>query len=432
MATTGEHRAHRRRCRRRWTLGALTSWNTLVHAPLGLAPARRARAAGRAEAQPAAPARRWFERAGVLHVHTTYSDGLSPFEEVAEVARACGLDFMLASDHATLAPLRDGKQGYYGDCLVLIGVELTCEEGYVLGLNLPPEFERTTTEAGRTLAEIEAAGGLGFVALPCDPRFAWRTFPSTGFVGIEIANLGTLSLRRLNPVNALRALLRYRRSRSIAGLAAASAPAPELRAWDRMTLDRPVVGIGSVDAHALLKLFGRPVSVPTYRDSFHVLRTHVLCSEAATGDARADGAHLYDSLAAGRCFLSFHIHGDATGFRFSAAGPTREAVMGETVALEEGMRLRAQFAGPKAVIRLLRSGRIVATARGRALEYAVREPGVYRVEAYRYGVHLGPLCLSLLPWIFSNPIYIRPAGQEDGGADRGLVEERGVHSLAGE
>ena len=37
------------------------------------------------------------------------------------------------------------------------------------------------------------------------------------------------------------------------------------------------------------------------------------------------------------------------------------------------------------------------------------KPGAYRVEVFLYRYRLGRLCSGAKPWIFSNPIYLRPA-----------------------
>jgi len=41
-----------------------------------------------------------FEYVGNLHIHTTHSDGGGGVKEVAEAARAVGLDFIILNDHS--------------------------------------------------------------------------------------------------------------------------------------------------------------------------------------------------------------------------------------------------------------------------------------------------------------------------------------------
>ena len=99
----------------------------------------------------------------------------------------------------------------------------------------------------------------------------------------------------------------------------------------------------------------------------------------------------------------------------SHAAPDRSplALMGdaltfpaETSAGRPAFVLIAQAPRTRSLVRLYKDGRLVAAARGGRLEYAVRTPGVYRVEVFLYKHRVGSLCLGAKPWIFSNPIYV--------------------------
>jgi hypothetical protein len=43
---------------------------------------------------------------------------------------------------------------------------------------------------------------------------------------------------------------------------------------------------------------------------------------------------------------------------------------------------------------------------GASLEWSVPDPGVYRVEVYRYTARIGDTFFRLRPWIFSNPLEL--------------------------
>ena len=89
--------------------------------------------------------------AGVVHVHTTLSDGGGTPEEVIAAARAAGLEFVAITDHNNL----DAKplEGYRDGVLVLVGSELSTPAGHVLGLGLdrdPPfRFNGDARDAAR-------------------------------------------------------------------------------------------------------------------------------------------------------------------------------------------------------------------------------------------------------------------------------------------
>jgi predicted metal-dependent phosphoesterase TrpH len=65
-----------------------------------------------------------FEYVGNLHIHTTRSDGGGDTKEIAEVARAVGLDFIILNDHSYLTQLHLEDQGYHKGILVLVGSEI--------------------------------------------------------------------------------------------------------------------------------------------------------------------------------------------------------------------------------------------------------------------------------------------------------------------
>src|SRR6185503_21261887 len=69
---------------------------------------------------------------GVVHVHTTLSDGGGTPEEVAAAAKRAGLGFVVITDHNNL----DAKpfEGYHDGVLVLVGTEVSTTAGHVLGV----------------------------------------------------------------------------------------------------------------------------------------------------------------------------------------------------------------------------------------------------------------------------------------------------------
>jgi hypothetical protein len=133
-----------------------------------------------------------------------------------------------------------------------------------------------------------------------------------------------------------------------------------------------------------------------YVVSFRNCSTHVLAP-------RLDEPALRAALKAGHAFVAHDWMGDATGFRFTAtdARGQQVALMGDQVKLAGGLKLTAKLPLP-AYVRLLRSGKEIAQSDGKAdFEFAVQEPGAYRLEAWL------KLDGEFRPWIFANPIYVR-------------------------
>lgn len=138
------------------------------------------------------------------------------------------------------------------------------------------------------------------------------------------------------------------------------------------------------------------VDVDPYFRSFRNSSTHVLAPTLDESTIRA-------ALKAGHAFVAHDWMCDATGFQFDAsdANSTRMAIMGDEVKMADGIKLSTKLPLP-AYLRVLRHGDEVATSQGQSeFEFAVKEPGAYRLEAWLR------LDGELRPWIFSNPIYIR-------------------------
>jgi hypothetical protein len=77
------------------------------------------------------------------------------------------------------------------------------------------------------------------------------------------------------------------------------------------------------------------------------------------------------------------------------------ASMGDEVKLSDGLKLTAKLPLP-AYIRLLHYGKEIAKVEGKAdFEFAVKESGAYRLEAWL------KLDGEWRPWIFANPVYVR-------------------------
>jgi hypothetical protein len=136
-----------------------------------------------------------------------------------------------------------------------------------------------------------------------------------------------------------------------------------------------------------------------YERSFHFVNTHLL-ARAHTVPA------LREALEGGHAYVAFDSLVNATGFDFSYRNKGVHAFMGDRA--DPGGRFTV-YVPAKAVVRILRDGKQVAQEPGPILNYAATGPGVYRAEAYL------EVEGQSIPWIYSNPIYVRAAGGKPGG-----------------
>lgn len=336
---------------------------------------------------------------GVVHVHTTLSDGGGTPDEVIAAASRSGLRFVGISDHNIVDAI--GWQGYHDGLLVLAGSEITTTAGHLLALGLERDpdyrFSRDPDDAMRDVHEL---GGVAFAAHALSPRedLRWTGWSVPGPWNLEIIN-GDSEWRRAGARLSTTAAL-YQLNAPYALLRLLSLPEATLSRWDGLLRQRDVVGIYGSDAHSRVPVTAQTVMrFPSYEAVFSLARNHLLLDEPLSGDAVADRATVLDALRRGRFYIGLDGLAPADGFSFvvqSRAG--RRWTMGDGVRPRPGLRARAGGRIPAgATVRLLRDGEVIAEAPG-GIDLPLPGTGVYRVEVTVNGWQA--------PWVISNPIAV--------------------------
>ena len=347
-----------------------------------------------------APADGYTRVRGVVHVHTTLSDGGGTPQEVAAAAKRAGLDFVVITDHNNL----DAKsfEGYHDGVLVLVGSEIsTAASGHVLGLGLreDPAF-RFSGDPRDALDDIHLLGGHAFAAHPSSarPDFRWTAWDLPGPWGLELIN-GDSQWRAAGWGRLLRTGALYGLNPRYALLGSLTPPDGTLAQWDRLLAARPVAGIAGADAHNRVVVRGeKGIRFPSYESVFGLAVNHVLLDRPLSGDAAADGTAVVDALGRGQSYVGLDALAPAGGFFFTAESPAGRATMGGTIAPDPAPRLRAGGRLPEgARLRLLRDGQALMEGET-ALDLPAPGPGVYRVEVHVPG--------RRVPWVLSNPIDV--------------------------
>ena len=116
---------------------------------------------------------------GVIHTHSTYSDGEYTLRELREVFSAAGCSFVCMTDHAEF--FDDAKlRAYVSECEALSderfrfipGLEYECERRmHVLGYGVTTLAG--TTDPQEVIAHVEREGGVSVIAHPMDSMFEW-------------------------------------------------------------------------------------------------------------------------------------------------------------------------------------------------------------------------------------------------------------------
>ncbi len=335
---------------------------------------------------------------GVVHVHTSLSDGGGTPAEVAAAAKKAGLQFVVLTDHNNL----DAKpfEGYHDGVLVVVGTEISTQSGHVVGLGIPDPVFRFSGSAADALDDVRVLAGTAWAAHPLSARddFKWTGWDLPGGWGVELLN-GDSQWRAAGLGRLARTAALYLVNPRYALLGSLTSPQATLARWDGILARRDAPGLAGADAHERVPLHKRfQPRFPSYESIFALSQNHVLLDAPLSGDATRDVPALLAALAGGRSYVGLDALAPAGAFAFRAEGASGRATMGETITPSPDLHLRASGAFPAgATLTLVHDGHPVATA-ARVLDVAVTAPGVYRVEVRVPGWDV--------PWILSNPIYV--------------------------
>lgn len=341
-----------------------------------------------------------FDVVGALHVHTSLSDGSGSLRELAMAAAAAHIDFVLVADHNIMAP--PDQYGWKEGVFLWRGFERSPVKGrehfLAAGTDEVPPAALTATEAIRWVHEH---GGWSAVSHPeARPTFwGWRrdetlsSWPhwDASFECLEVysymhAWAADLKIRQLRKAVKARSQFVKNPSQAL------------LKKWDELAAHRKVTGIGTLDNHARwLPLLG---TIFPHKDILGALTTHLLLPSRFTGDDHADHALLSAVLLSGNAYIARDELAPAKGTRLFVEKGDRTYHMGDTVKLEDEMRVVFEVPD-QADLRILSNGETAAAkTRERHIEFVPHDTGVVRAEAHIEGK----------TWILTNHIrLISPA-----------------------
>ena len=345
-----------------------------------------------------------------LHIHTTYSDGNADHQELVQIAAKAGLDGIITNDHNIWVRELDG---YYQQgnkkIMLIVGEEindrsLTPPGNHMLVIGANKEIAPNAADPQQLIDQVNRSEGLSFIAHPIEDAlekfheqaYSWRSWDIHGFSGIELWN--QMSEFKSVSQDFYSAVIHafFPKRMSLGPLERT------LVLWDELiaTRKRPVIAVGGVDAHEIIKKIG-PIKIKLYPYLHHFksIRTHILTDNPLSGRFADDRNMLLNALSQGHCFVAYDLPASTEGFRFSVDSDEGRFIMGDTVKIKGGLTFQIRLPR-KNLCRLLKNGKIAQEWSGREVcTYITTEPGVYRVESYI------PYKGKLRGWIFSNPIY---------------------------
>ena len=346
-----------------------------------------------------------------IHIHTHYSDGNASHQELVNIAAKASLDGIITTDHNIYVK---GLDGYYGEgkkkTMLLVGEEvhdryLDPPGNHMLVIGAHKEMAPYCQMPQRLIDQVNRSNGLSFIAHPVEDAlemfnekaYPWRDWDIKDFSGIELWN--HMSEFKSVTNNFMSAVVNafFPKRMSLGPLE------QTLALWDKLITERhkPIVAIGGVDAHQIIKKYG-PLTIKLYPYLHHFksIRTHILTPTPLTGNFPHDKNMILEALQQGHCFVGYDLPAATDGFRFSVHNDEGHFYMGDQVTCKGGLTFQIRLP-QKALCRLFKDGKTIKEWTDReVLTHITTEPGVYRMEAFI------PYKGKLRGWIFSNPIYV--------------------------
>lgn len=350
---------------------------------------------------------------GVVHVHTTRSDGSGTVDEVAEAAARVGLQFVVLTDHGdgTRAPL---APAYRSGVLVFDGVEISTAHGHYVAIGLGTTPYRLAGDAADVVEDVRRLGGFGFAAHPNSPRaaLAWRDWHPQ-IDGIEWFNLD--SEWRDDTTTALARALAFYPVRPVPAIASLIGDGGSVvPLWARIAATRRLVGLAAVDAHARLGTEGGfddawiNLRAPSYETLFATAQVTVELDAALSGGAFRDAAAILAALREGRSFSTIAARAEAGRVAIAAVRGAGRARMGQFLGGDAPPVVTVEADAPGgAVVRIVCDGRTITQTLAGATFARALEPDEMGRACQAVVGWPGASPGRFITWAVTNPIYWR-------------------------
>ena len=147
-----------------------------------------------------------YTYAGNIHIHSTYSDGEKTVDQIAADASKAGLDYIIITDHETLAGKKE--EGIRHGVVVLVGIELNRRCNHYLALNCQGPLKSNDCQPQWVIDQVREQGGFGFLAHPFEKgspyiengkAYPWLDWPVEGFAGWRFGITAHIGGRAISP-----------------------------------------------------------------------------------------------------------------------------------------------------------------------------------------------------------------------------------------
>jgi len=369
---------------------------------------------------------------GVLHAHSYWShDSKGTLNDLIPAAKNTGLEFIFLTDHphGNIDTIPRGYNGNYDGILIEPGSEKQGFDCWPLDSMLIDWKENKDSIAKK----VVSGGGIIFYAHTEEPH----NWGNPDYQGMEIYNFHTDTKDELLAPNIFNFIINGNKFRPWALRQMFDEQTSILARWDSLNMKRKIVGFSAVDSHENQNIRARYLKdgriewigpdakvidttevkwwnkwmlsepdpngwifkwmVDTYNEGFNYITNYVLADTLSVPS-------LANHLKKGHIYTAFKSLGDAKGFMFYSKDNRDSiiAILGDSVKIDKVKTLNAVSPLP-GQFRLIHDGKTIHVSTTDDYQLSWSEPlekGAYRIE-----IHI-KLNGELVPWLYSNPIYI--------------------------
>jgi PHP domain len=362
---------------------------------------------------------------GIIHVHSSFSDGGGTPEQIAQAAEQAGMDFVVLTDHNNYEARKKGFEKKWGNTDLFVEMEASTLVGHAVSFFSQNEAlknadsETIVQATYKQFLKKEQFPGLFLaVAHPSNIKNPWSRLDEFA-EGLEVVNFDSSWQRQLadNPLDFFLTVSLYPFNNYLSALRFFEIYPKDFAAWDAMS----ALGPGHFaylahDAHSKVKLNrDRYLNWPGYLQTFKLASNVLFLKEPKAADFESRKKQIYQSLREGRLAIVYQSVAPFEGNHWNIQCGQESFVSGDVV--KNGTQCRARVATPETsfpkIIRLIKNGEMISETEVEGNSTAVqvlplKGAGAYRVEVFAKRHTLMRVALNrLVPYVFYSPIFVQ-------------------------
>lgn len=355
----------------------------------------------------------FYDYSGVLNVHSKKSSGSGKVQDIIAAASEAELDFLFFNESDPVGR-KQPRPIKFGNVHVFYGSELNYRGSKFLHTSTDENFVfSSNSDIQLFISNHLETGGEDFLVLahPDKSDREWTDERPPNFIsGLEVLNLREAWKKSWeeHTLSFIGSLIFYPFNPSLFFLDIYSDESLSTKLWDRWSEYEDVHGFLGSDVTSKFRITkGMHINFPSYKNIFLMAQNHVLLTEELLGFGNHE--KIFKALKKGQSYFSIDILGDPKGFSFwGSTKKGKMVLMGESVNFAQVKNLNVKIPQTREELKVLlyHNGDVVRTE-SKSFQFTPKEKGSYRVE-----IRVNPRFPLMrhqewIPWIFSNPIFIK-------------------------